>query len=58
MGVEGVEGVEDPEFVLRAGLGRDYIDGHGNSISSSDGGGRVPEPAEGTYSSVRTNSPL
>ena len=22
----GVDGVEDPEFVFRAGLGRDYVD--------------------------------
>lgn len=30
----GVEGVEDPEFVLRADLGRDYIDGRRESASS------------------------
>lgn len=36
MGVEGVEGVEEPEFVLRAGLGRDYVDGRESSISQCD----------------------
>lgn len=35
----GVEGVEDPEFVLRAGLGRDYIDEREKLVSSHDGCG-------------------
>ena len=37
----GVDGVEDPEFVLRAGLGRDYVGGQEFSISScgDEGGG-------------------
>ena len=54
----GVDGVEDPEFDLRDGLGRDCVDRRETSVSSRNGRGRMFGPGVGTYSSARINSPL